>query len=76
MMHIKFKYKYDEYNKEYVLTSKIFYNDCELYIWDTTTEETYTLAMRLANINVSVDWDLDEEDEEDDDETISESPLN
>lgn len=63
MMSIKFKYYYDPYNEEYVLTAKICYSGHELFLWDTTTEEAYTRAMQLANIDVRVTWNCDDEDE-------------
>ena len=75
MLHIKFKYQYDAYQREDVLTSKICYNGHELSIWDTTTEETYTRAMQLANIDVRVDWDWDDEEEDEFDE-VGEPSLN
>lgn len=75
MLYIKFKYQYDAYQREYVLTSKICYNGHELSIWDTTTEETYTRAMQLANIDVRVDWDWDDEEENEFDE-VDEPSLN
>ena len=65
MLYIKFKYQYDAYQREDVLTSKIYYNGHELSLWDTTTEETYTRAMQLANIDVRVDWDWDDDGNED-----------
>ncbi len=75
MLYIKFKYQYDAYQREDVLTSKICYNGQELSIWDTTTEETYTRAMQLANIDVSVDWDWGDEEENEFDE-VDEPSLN
>ena len=75
MLYIKFKYQYDVYQREDVLTSKICYNGHELSIWDTTTEETYTRAMQLANIDVRVDWDWDDEEENEFDE-VDEPSLN
>lgn len=75
MLYIKFKYKYDAYQREDVLTSKICYNGHELSIWDTTTEETYTRAMQLANIDVRVDWDWGDEEENEFDE-VDEPSLN
>lgn len=75
MLYIKFKYQHDAYQREDVLTSKICYNGHELSIWDTTTEETYTRAMQLANIDVRVDWDWDDEEEDEFDE-VGEPSLN
>lgn len=75
MLYIKFKYQYDAYQREDVLTSKICYNGHELSIWDTTTEETYTRAMQLANIDVRVDWDCGDEEENEFDE-VDEPSLN
>lgn len=75
MLYIKFKYQYDTYQREDVLTSKICYNGHELSIWDTTTEETYTRAMQLANIDVRIDWDWGDEEENEFDE-VDEPSLN
>lgn len=75
MMFINFKYKFDHYNKEDVLTAKICYGGHELFLWDTTTEEAYTRAMQLANIDVRVDWDWEEEEDGDDENTYDEQPL-
>ena len=68
MMHIKFKYQYDHYNKENVLTANIYYGSHELFLWDTTSEEAYTRAMQLAGIDVCVDWNWDDDDDDDGDD--------
>lgn len=73
MMYIKFKYQYDHYNKETVLTANIYYGCNELFLWDTTTEEAFTRAMQLADIDVCVDWNWD--DEGDDENGCNEQPL-
>ena len=74
MMFIKFKYEFDHYNKEDVLTAKICYDGHELFLWDTTIEGAYTRAIQLANIDVRVDWDWGEDDG-DDENTYDEQPL-
>lgn len=64
MMDIRFKYKYDSLSNEYVLTAKIYFGGCKLYLWDTTIEEAYTRALQLADIKTNVEWDLDEDEED------------
>ena len=61
-MKIKFKYHYDPLSDQYILTSKIYFDNGELYLWDTTIEETYSRALQLADVKAHVEWDLEDND--------------
>lgn len=58
MLNIEFQFGYSEPDKRYVLAAKIRYKDKDLYLWDTTIEETCTKAMELTGINANVCWNV------------------